>query len=244
MWTGVVTLAQLRSRACWKVEFFCEEAPSSSRSAFEWVKIGTLVAERKEAIDPFSRPTESFHYIGLENVESVTGNLEATEPKRGSEIRSRSKIFHSGDILYGRLRPTLNKVCLVEPPMEDGICSSEFYVLIPRSDRVSPHLLRALLSSEYVRQYVSQWQTGSALPRLQLHDLLGIEVPLPLLSEQVALEEFLIVQSHRYRKLRAETAVLPQNTQAALMRALETGEMSGLSASEDISERSGLRQRP
>lgn len=227
MWTGVVTLNQLRDRACWKVEFFCGEALISSASAFERLKIGTLIEERKETIDPQSRPDESFHYIGLENVEGVTGNLGAVEPKKGKEIRSRSKVFRSGDILYGRLRPYLNKVYLAAPPVEEGICSGEFYVLTPRPDRVLPHVLRALLSSQYVQQYVTRWQTGSALPRLQLHDLLGIEVPLPPVAEQQAYEEFLITQSNRYQKLLEEINSLPHTTLNALIKALETGEPLG-----------------
>src|SRR5690242_891297 len=142
MWIGTTTRDQLRRRVCWKAEFYCEELPLPVGTAYPSRKLATLVEERKETVDPQSRPEELFRYVGLENVESTTGNLVDFKPRYGREIRSRSKAFHAGDILYGRLRPYLNKVFLAEEPAADGLCSAEFYVLIPRLDRVLPRFLR------------------------------------------------------------------------------------------------------
>ena len=234
MWIGTASLKQLHSRSCWKVEFFCETTHDPSSAAFPFVKLETLVAERKEMLDPQARPNELLNYIGLENVESITGNLIDFKPRYGKEIRSRSKVFYAGDILYGRLRPYLNKVFLPEEPLANGICSGEFYVLVPNRKKVLPHFLRALLTSSYVQQFAARWQTGSALPRLQLHDLLSIEVPLPPIEAQGAFENFLMAQTLYQRRLAAELTNLPQRILSTLTMALETGDEALLSQSNSL----------
>lgn len=225
MWIGEATLNDLHKRACWKVEFFCVESLPHAGAAFPLYAIGDLVKERKESIDPQTQPEALINYLGLENVQSNTGNLVDFAPRCGKEIKSRSKVFRLNDILYGRLRPYLNKVYVADGLVESGICSTEFLVLIPDTSRVLPHFLRGLLSSAYVHQVVSNLQTGSALPRLHLDDLLTIEVPLPSIEQQRAYETFLKVQAAYQRKLAEELAQLPQKTLATFMRSLETGDL-------------------
>src|SRR3972149_6190672 len=47
-------------------------------------------------------------YVGLEHVEPHTMRLLGTA--RASELKSSAVHFQAGDVLYGRLRPYLNKV--------------------------------------------------------------------------------------------------------------------------------------
>jgi restriction endonuclease S subunit len=227
MWTGTALLSELDRRAEWRVEFFADAA-APPRSAYPCRPLRDLVEERRESLDPQARPEERFHYLGLENVASVMGELVSVIPRAGREIRSRSKVFAPGDVLYARLRPYLNKVYLAEPPVDRGICSGEFFVLIPRAQIVRPRFLRALLSSRLVQEQVCRCQRGATRPRLQLRDLLGIEVPVPALAEQEPLEAFLIERTRRLRELAAELAELPRRTLDELTRALEYGEREGL----------------
>lgn len=60
-------------------------------------------------------------YIGLENIESNTGTLVGDINSEYSLIKSAKTRFNKGDILYGKLRPNLNKVWQAE---FDGICST------------------------------------------------------------------------------------------------------------------------
>jgi hypothetical protein len=185
--------------------------------------IGSLVSERRDTIDPQERPHEKFNYLGLENIQPTTGSLVHFAPKLGAEVRSRSKTFYRNDILYGRLRPYLNKVYVADDPVPEGICSGEFYVLTPRTEIVLPHFLRSLLASRFVHLYVSRWQTGSALPRLQLQDLFSISVPLPPLHIQRNYELFLKGQAEYHRALSKQLAELPESILAKLTEALGAG---------------------
>ncbi len=62
------------------------------------------------------------HYVGLENIESQTGVLLRDPQSDFSMIKSNKNVFRRGDILYGKLRPNLNKVHLANI---DGICSTD-----------------------------------------------------------------------------------------------------------------------
>jgi restriction endonuclease S subunit len=115
-------------------------------------------------------------------------------------------------------------VYLADELVSEGICSGEFYVLKPNTKKVLPNFLRATLASQYVQQYVQNMQTGSALPRLQIQDLLEIEIPLPPIEIQQDYEEFLIQKNSYRRKLSIELSELPQRIVDTVVHALEYGE--------------------
>ena len=62
-------------------------------------------------------------FVGLEHVEAETMRLIGTISAQ--ELTSTALHFWPGDVLYGRLRPYLNKV--LQPDFE-GLCSAEFLV--------------------------------------------------------------------------------------------------------------------
>jgi hypothetical protein len=226
MWFSVRNICEIKERSRWKVEFYDDDPATVSASSFPMVPIGDIVHERTEALDTQHYPEHIFAYIGLENVESLTGDLIGLADKRGCEILSKSKVFREGDVLYGRLRPNLNKVFLAVRPLMEGVCSGEFYVLIPDQTKVLPRFLRSVLASKYVQTFVRNWQTGSALPRLQLKDLLHVEIPLPDLKMQEELCS-LLGNSDVERRAAKETVkkltVIPMER---LEATLETGRLN------------------
>ena len=232
VWTTEVPVSHLRRKRRWKVEFFGTPTPGRNKSGFPTTVLCDIVTERRETMDPQAYPEERVNYIGLENVESGTGDLVEFKAKYGKEIRSRSKRFYEGDVLYGRLRPYLNKVFVAGGNPTAGICSGEFYVLVPRPEVVLPNYLRAILSSEYVRQLVAGWQTGSSLPRLQIEDLLAIEVPLPPLHEQRAFEEFLLSQHRQRRRLKDNLKAQESRITNLFTDAIERGSIPVMSDDE------------
>lgn len=224
MWTAIRSFADLSARGRWKVEFFQDARPGTSHTAIASAPLGDLVTERRETIDPQLQASRVFSYLGLEHVESHTGDLIDFAPRRGAEVKSRSKVFAPGDVLYGRLRPYLNKAYLAEPPVDQGICSGEFYVLVP-GPKVDAGYLRTVLASSLVLSRVGAWQTGAALPRLPLSDLLGISIPLPPLEQQRELGAFAAKIAQRRRRLTVELRRLPELLAQGLAEVLERGEL-------------------
>jgi hypothetical protein len=223
MWGTVVNLNDLNRSTSWRPESFCVEGVSIVDSSYSTAPLGSMVVERRETVEPQNAPNQKIFYIGLENVEPITGRLLDVSLKDSKEIRSRSKLFAADDVLYGRLRAYLNKVYLATEPVKEGLCSTEFFVLTPDYNRVDPIFLRALLSSAYVVQHVEKWQTGSALPRVHLTALLDIEVPLPPLAVQKIYVEFLREHAKKQRTLAEELATLPTRIMDGLVTALQSG---------------------
>ena len=182
MLTKTTPFSDLTNSGRWRAEFHVH-GKGEIKSRFTVVPLGDVVAESKKAMNP-SEIGSPFHYVGLENVEPVTGeavDIELTDP---TAVRSRSKVFASGDILFGRLRPNLRKVMIAEPPFDSGLCSTECIVLRVDETASTRTYLRDLLVSEPVVERLKRMQSGAALPRVSSKDLLRLKVPVPPLDEQ------------------------------------------------------------
>lgn len=210
MWVGTVPWRALREDARWTVSLHASRAQASGTWAFPTRPLGELVHERKESLKPGDWPEHRFTYLGLENVAGQSGELVGTCTAPGSDIRSSSKVFRPGDLLYGRLRPYLNKVYAAVDVATLGVCSGEFLVLVPDPTLARPLFLREVLASVVVQSRVSGMQFGSALPRLRIKDLLAIEVPLPPPDVQEAFEEQLLLTRARLLEARRQAELLPR----------------------------------
>ena len=218
MWSERTSLVALERAASWKID---ERATVESRSGFARREIGALVRLRRLSIDPTREPERCAHYVGLEHVESRTGELRQSDRATRRVPRSRCKGFAPGDVLYGRLRPYLNKVYHEPADGSAGACSPEFIVLEPRTDRVDPVFLRALLASPYVLDAICACQAGTTLPRVDADDLLEIRVPLPPLDVQRQVSADLERAREARRALEREMARLERDTQERFTRAIE-----------------------
>lgn len=95
------------------------------------------------------------------------------------------RIFKQGDVLYGKLRPYLNKV-YVAP--KDGQCSTELYALSAKDQRkLDRSFLSAFLMSTPFLSQTVHMMTGNTHPRIQREDFEEIIIPLPDLETQRAL---------------------------------------------------------
>lgn len=224
MHNKILPFSALFSQSRWKVEFFLSNRRECVSVAYPVVRLSDVLVERRESLDPQQYPDHIFNYVSLEHIEPLTGDLiDGYAPREGRMVLSRSKVFYRGDILYGRLRPSLNKVFVADGLVSQGICSGEFYVLSPDVKRTLPNLVRALLASRYVQDVVKSLTTGSALPRLALKDLLAIEVPLPPLGVQQQFEELLVGQNSKRQQIKADLRDGPAADIAAIVAALEEG---------------------
>ncbi|MDM2835769.1 restriction endonuclease subunit S [Citrobacter sp. Cpo091] len=189
---SIVSEEELTSSPRWNVEsFLLVKDICSTHSDFEMTALYNLVTLRKESINPFDFPEKKYNYIGLENISQNDGELIGDIKKVGFDIKSRSRVFYSGDVLYGKLRPNLNKCLLVDKDI-DGICSSEIIVLIPNLKLINPVYLRELLLSKYVSEHVMSMTSGATLPRLNVQEFLELKVPFPPLNMQVEISNRLL----------------------------------------------------
>lgn len=152
-------------------EAFVEIPPGWARAT-----LGELVAPSKERYDPLKG--EEVPYIGLEHIERDTGRILGRGISK--DVRSIKAVFKAGDVLYGKLRPYLNKVAM---PDFGGICSTDILVF-HRNEGVDPRFLYyRLLSRDFV-QYASENVSGVQHPRTDFDSISKFEVSLPPLAEQ------------------------------------------------------------
>lgn len=140
-------------------------------------------------VDPQTSQTKSHFYVGLEHIESHTGRLlrEAEEVTEGSDILSIKTAFNAGDILYGKLRPNLNKVHLA---VQDGICSTDIWAL-RASEALLPDFALRYLRSPAIHVRAAQLAAGANLPRISANAFDRLSIPLPTLPEQQRIVDLL-----------------------------------------------------
>lgn len=146
-------------------------------SDWDETPLGALFDPINDRVDPATVPGSRF--VGMEHM--VTGEPRVQQWGHAEGVASSSPTFRSGDILFGRLRPYLRKVALMD---FDGICSGEILVWRPRLDRVRAEFLQFLASSDAVINGAVEKSAGSRMPRVALADLEATPVLLPPLPEQ------------------------------------------------------------
>lgn len=150
-------------------------------ASWGWVSLGDVIENgANQKIESSDIPLESW-LLDLEDIERDTSRLLRKKTFQESPSKSTKTSFLKGDILYGKLRPYLNKVIVADGP---GFCTTEIVPLRPTRAIDPDYLCYALKRPAFLRYAVDK-SYGMNLPRLGMDDLLGALIPLPPLKEQV-----------------------------------------------------------
>jgi type I restriction enzyme S subunit len=141
-----------------------------------WTTLGEITEPSKEKVNP--QEIQRTLYIGLEHIEKDTGKLLGFGCSE--EVRSTKAVFHRGDLLYGKLRPYLNKVYIAD---FDGICSTDILVFSRSPYVLNRYLLYRLLSADFVR-YANLNVSGVQHPRTNFKILSQFPLAIPPAAEQ------------------------------------------------------------
>ncbi len=150
-----------------------------STNNFPIEKLGKIAKKVTENIEPQNESGEVI-YIGLENIESQTGTLVGNVKTQYSEIKSTKTRFQENDVLYGKLRPNLNKVYLAK---EKGICSTDILVFRFENEKLAKYYAHYFLTSVF-NEEVLKTVSGQQLPRTSWTDMQELKIPVPPLATQ------------------------------------------------------------
>ena len=117
-------------------------------------------------------------YIGLEHIGQGNNLIESTG--NVNEFTSTKNTFSQGDVLYGKLRPLLNKVWLAT---ESGYCSTDILPLVPTNKILSQILLFVLTNHDFL-WYAVGTSAGTKMPRTSWSDMKKFPVVLSNIQEQ------------------------------------------------------------
>jgi len=156
------------------------------------VKLGDVFDLRRETVQPQDMP--DMPYVGLEHL--LSGNTRIFSYGESGEVRSAKSLFRPGDILYGKLRPYLDKAALAE---FTGMASTDILILVPRNG-LCPEYASYLVHTRSFLAHATATTAGVNHPRTSWSALRELRVALPPLPEQRAIAHVLsTVQRARER---------------------------------------------
>lgn len=142
--------------------------------------LGEVIEFRSEIVHPKSNPKGAATFVGLEHIERDTGVRLGSEEILLEEMTGRRSRFYEGDIVYGYLRPYLNKVWIAE---FDGLCSVDQYVFKVRPEADRDYIAHFLRSSEFLNT-APIGTTPGQLPRIRSGEIASTLALLPSRDEQ------------------------------------------------------------
>ena len=155
-----------------------EDVPFDIPKAWCWIRLGgiTNYGAPKKA----GELAPNTWVLDLEDIEKSTGRLVHRARRAERPALSDKNAFELGDVLYGKLRPYLNKVLVADEP---GVCTTELIPFRCFGDW-NPGYFKVALSSPMFLEYVNARSYGMKMPQLGTDDARNAVLPLPPLPEQ------------------------------------------------------------
>ena len=138
-------------------------------------KLSDVIEPRGEKTFPAELPDLPF--LGMDHVEAQTTRILGSVP--ASSMKSSAARFFAGDVLYGRLRPYLNKVA---QPNFHGLASAEF-IVFPDTELLHSKFLRFRLNAADFVSFASHLNEGDR-PRVNFDQIGEFELLVPPPAEQ------------------------------------------------------------
>lgn len=149
----------------------------------EWliVELGEVMERYNDIIHPGDRKSGELTFVGMEHIEPGTGKRIGSVQVELGNMTGRKPTFKKGHIIYGYLRPYLNKVWIAE---FDGCSSVDQFAFEVDKQRAEPNFVATFLRSEAFLSQSDRSTTNAQLPRINIGEILGAKIPLPPLAEQ------------------------------------------------------------
>jgi type I restriction enzyme S subunit len=165
--------------------------PVINPKGWEKVELKKLCSFKKKNIKP-EDIEEGENYVALDSIEKVTGNITTVYNVEKGELKSNKFWFDNSFILYGKLRPYLNKVAL---PNFEGVCSTDIIPIQPINTKSNRLFITSILRHNSFVAFADERSSGANLPRIsptEVEKYSTINPPLDLqnqFAERVAVIE-------------------------------------------------------
>jgi len=133
------------------------------------------IAPAKSSSKKSPSETEVWH-LTLDQIEANTGAISNYVYAKASEAGSSTNSFDTGNVLYSKLRPYLNKVVC---PTQSGVATSELVPLRPDPEQLDRRYLSLYLRSQIFVKWISSKVAGAKMPRVKMDTLWSHKIPIP-----------------------------------------------------------------
>lgn len=212
-----------------------EEVPFDIPDTWKWVRLksistfGNFNQATPEKIDPDD------WVLDLEDIEKNTGRILKQKSASEKIIKSNKYKFNQNDVLYGKLRPYLNKVTIAP---REGYCTTEIFP-ITLIEGVYSKYIQNVLMSPYFLNYAHGLSYGVKMPRLGTAQIANTLIPLPPTNEQIRIvdkteELFLKINSYDTYHLALENlnTIFPKKLEKSILQYAIQGKL----VNQDISD--------
>lgn len=158
-----------------------DEKPFELPAGWEWVRLGFITNYGEcDKAEPTDADADTW-IVELEDIEKSTSRLLNRVKFSERPFKSSKNKFNKNDVLYGKLRPYLDKVLIAD---DSGVCTTEI-IPIKVYGNILPGYLRLLLKSPRFIAYANESTHGMNLPRLGTDKAINAVVELTAIAEQV-----------------------------------------------------------
>ncbi|MEZ4676260.1 MAG: restriction endonuclease subunit S [Caldilineaceae bacterium] len=198
-----------------------------SEQAARWPKmrLEDVLIQRREMIHPRDNPKGPATFVGLEHIESQTGRRIGSLAVEMAELTGRKPRFYQGDIVYGYLRPYLNKVWLAE---FDGLCSVDQYIYTVDEDIADKEFIIWFMRSSTYLKRAPIGLTPGQLPRIRTEEVGAVEINLPdIATQKTVIQRLQKKLGHTFQMITAVNSQIDAIAKmpAALLRQAFNGEL-------------------
>jgi type I restriction enzyme S subunit len=157
-----------------------DELPCELPNSWMWARLGNITnyghCDKIEAKDA----SHETWVLELEDVEKETSKLLQKKRFFEREFKSSKNVFVKGDVIYGKLRPYLDKVLVAD---ESGVCTTEM-IPVRAYKEMLPEFLRLSMKSPNFKEYANNSTHGMNLPRMGTDKAKLALIPTCSLKEQ------------------------------------------------------------
>lgn len=154
--------------------------PFAIPETWAWSQIGTITNYGEtEKANPGDVDDDTW-VLELEDVERGSSRLLERVRHFSRRFQSQKNRFSPHDVIYGKLRPYLDKVLIAD---ESGVCTTEM-VPVRGYSGLEPAYLRLFLKSPFFIELADNSTHGMNLPRLGTDKARAAPIALPPLAEQ------------------------------------------------------------
>lgn len=170
------------------------------------VQLGDVVSYGKTKKCVLSDVTDDTWVLELEDVEKESSRIISRKMAKERPFKSTKNRFDKGNVLYGKLRPYLNKVVVAD---RDGVCTTEIIPLDAEPFVLNRYLFHWLRTRDFLN-YANEVSYGVNMPRLGTKDGVAAPFVLPPLAEQKVIADKLDTLLAQVENTKARLERIPQ----------------------------------
>lgn len=168
--------AQLEAAKALPAAYLREVFEGEHTRSWESRRLGELMTRFNYIIHPGDRAEGEAVFVGLEHIESNTGRRIGSLTLDLGSLTGRKPTFKKGQIVYGYLRPYLNKVWIAE---FDGCSSVDQFAFEVHRDAADVAFVAAFMRSDTFLRRSAVVTTTGQLPRISIDEILAVTIDIP-----------------------------------------------------------------